>query len=120
MYCKRSAAYSKVHIVNPSDSMKLVQYLRKKGQGDYYKAGEEQVTGRVTIVKASDSEVTLWEPENPALYELKTDLVDEEGSVIDSMVTTFGYRKAVFKTNGFYLNGKKYKIRGLNRHQSYA
>ena len=120
MYCKRSAAYSKVHIVNPSDSMKLVQYLRRKGQGEYYKAGEEQVTGRVTIVKASDSEVTLWEPENPALYELKTDLIDEDGNIIDSMVTTFGYRKAVFKTNGFYLNGKKYKIRGLNRHQSYA
>lgn len=32
---------------------------------------------------------------------------------------TTGFRKAEFRSDGFYLNGRKFKIRGLNRHQSY-
>ena len=31
----------------------------------------------------------------------------------------FGLREAVFKNDGFYLNQKKIKLQGLNRHQSY-
>ena len=53
MYCKRSAAYSKVHIVNPSDSMKLVQYLRRKGQGEYYKA-QDRIKVYIVEVKTSN------------------------------------------------------------------
>lgn len=34
-------------------------------------------------------------------------------------ITLFGFRTAVFLQDGFYLNGKKVKLRGLNRHQSY-
>ena len=30
-----------------------------------------------------------------------------------------GFRQAVFQKDGFYLNGHKLRIRGLNRHQSY-
>jgi beta-galactosidase len=33
--------------------------------------------------------------------------------------TRIGFRDAQFRTDGFYLNGKKIKLRGLNRHQSY-
>ena len=39
----------------------------------------------------------------------------EKGWRIDRI----GFRRAEFKKDGFYLNGKKIKLRGLNRHQSY-
>ena len=39
--------------------------------------------------------------------------------MVDAVNTRFGFREAVFKEDGFYLNGKKMKLRGLNRHQSY-
>ena len=32
----------------------------------------------------------------------------------------FGFRTVRFESDGFYLNGEKLKIRGLNRHQAYA
>ena len=42
-----------------------------------------------------------------------------EGIVVDVLETKFGFREAVFKSDGFYLNGAKFKLRGLNRHQSF-
>lgn len=62
--------------------------------------------------------IALWSIENPVLYEIKTQLLDR-GEVLDEKTTVFGFRKAEFRKDGFYLNGKKVKIRGLNRHQSY-
>lgn len=62
--------------------------------------------------------VNLWDINNPSLYEMKTELM-YRGETIDKKCTIFGFRKMKFTENGFYLNGKKVKIRGLNRHQSY-
>lgn len=62
--------------------------------------------------------VVLWDIDNPVLYEVKTQLLQDE-EVVDEKVIKFGFRKAEFKKDGFYLNNKKVKIRGLNRHQSY-
>ena len=39
--------------------------------------------------------------------------------VIDEVRQKFGIRSAEFKEDGFYLNGEKIKLLGLNRHQSY-
>ena len=60
-----------------------------------------------------------WHVEHPYLYELTLELVDAEDNVKDTYTTTFGFRTVEFKADGFYLNGEKFKIRGLNRHQSY-
>ena len=64
------------------------------------------------------SGVQEWHPETPTLYTLRAELV-RDGRVIDMLDTRFGFREAIFKKDGFYLNGKKFKIRGLNHHQSY-
>ena len=63
--------------------------------------------------KVSDAE--LWTLEKPVLYELTMTL--KNGDKEDTFTTRFGFRDAVFKTDGFYLNGEKIKLRGLNRHQ---
>ena len=39
--------------------------------------------------------------------------------MIDARVDITGFREAGFRKDGFYLNGKKLRLRGLNRHQSY-
>ena len=73
------------------------------------------VSGRckITVPRAR-----LWDPLSPVLYELKAELI-RGGEVIDSYMTRIGFRRAEFKKDGFYLNGRKFRIRGLNRHQSY-
>ena len=62
-------------------------------------------------------DVELWNIDNPKLYYLKTTLVDEK--IIDERWDRIGFRTVEFKSDGFYLNNQKIKIRGLNRHQSY-
>ena len=66
----------------------------------------------------STSIFKLWDVDNPYLYNLEVNLfINNE--LIDSITDTIGFRTIKFLENGFYLNGKKLKIRGANRHQSY-
>lgn len=59
-----------------------------------------------------------WSPNTPELYTLTTRLKRNK-EVIDVREDRIGFRTTVFKTDGFYLNNEKFKIRGLDRHQSY-
>lgn len=62
--------------------------------------------------------VKLWSPEQPARYTLRTKLWKGD-RLVDEREEKIGLRTAQFHKDGFYLNGRKAKIRGLNRHQSY-
>lgn len=64
------------------------------------------------------SNIELWDIENPNLYTLKASLQQNE-KILDETSLRFGFREAYFKSDGFYINGKKIKLIGLNRHQSY-
>ena len=67
---------------------------------------------------ATITDPLLWDTEEANLYILKTQLY-QDNTLLDETETTFGIREAVFKKDGFYLNGRKLRIRGLNRHQSF-
>jgi len=69
-------------------------------------------------IKQSVKDVLLWDIKAPELYRLKLVLL-KDGFPIDEKTYRFGFREAYFAPDGFYLNGKRIKLRGLNRHQSY-
>lgn len=60
-----------------------------------------------------------WSCDEPALYTLELTLLSGDGEPLDDRQVRFGFRTVRFKEDGFYLNGQKLKLRGLNRHQSY-
>ncbi len=60
----------------------------------------------------------LWSIENPKLYRI-TISIEKENIISDQVSFTYGFRMAEFKPDGFYLNGKRIKLVGLNRHQDY-
>ncbi len=62
--------------------------------------------------------VKLWDIESPYLYTVTTQLLLDD-QVVDEYKASVGFRSSVFKASGYYLNGRKVKLRGLNRHQSY-
>ena len=57
-----------------------------------------------------------WSPDNPKLYEVLTTL-SINGRPIHDFTRTIGFRDAVFDVDGFFLNGQRLKIFGLDRHQ---
>jgi beta-galactosidase len=64
--------------------------------------------------------VDYWSPDNPRLYTFKTTVAYAGGQRTEHTHTSrIGFREAVFKPGGFYLNGGRYKIFGLNRHQMF-
>lgn len=73
---------------------------------------------KVITLTAAITDPLLWDTEEANLYILKTQLY-QDNTLLDETETTFGIREAVFKKDGFYLNGRKLMIRGLNRHQSF-
>ncbi len=141
--CKKSETVSEITVINPSSDMKLRQTIREVGSDKAMILDEKSLSelktkpiiiphvksdggvqnqpreGRETyILKHFTGDVVLWDIDHPARYILETELVTSDGKR-DVCATTFGFRKSVFKENGYYLNGRKVKIRGLNRHQSY-
>lgn len=61
----------------------------------------------------------LWSINEPNLYTARVSLLSDDNSVADIKEKRFGFRSAEFRNDGFYLNGEKIKLRGLNRHQSF-
>lgn len=76
------------------------------------------VSGAETLVDLADLDgITLWSTESPVLYRLNLSLQTDAGQ--DSHSASFGFRSIEFTTEGFFLNGQHFKLRGLNRHQSF-
>lgn len=101
----------------------LVKWGEDEGEacklGSFTLSDKESVLCMTVQDNMPEQNVALWSIEEPNLYELKMQL-KKDNEVVDTKRVRFGFREAVFKEDGFYLNGKKTKIRGCNRHQSYA
>lgn len=80
--------------------------------------GESNRISSNHILQWGVEDVELWNVDSPTLYTLVTELYENKTKV-DEKKVRFGFREAIFKKDGFYLNGQKIKLRGLNRHQSY-
>ncbi len=78
----------------------------------------DQLKEKLNVKEKVMPDINLWDIDSPHLYVLQLTLI-KENQVIDKHDIRFGFREAKFLQNGFYLNGKKVKIRGLNRHQSF-
>lgn len=95
---------------------KLLQTIKQKQK---LKSGETYIFENTSgAIESPD----LWSPETPSLYWVKTTLVDpKSGKLLDEKNHKVGFRWFTFDgSKGFFLNGKSYKLRGLNRHQDQA
>lgn len=60
----------------------------------------------------------LWSTVDPYLYTLRVS-ARRGGETVDERSLRFGFRTVKFEADGFYLNGEKLMLRGLNRHQAF-
>jgi beta-galactosidase len=73
--------------------------------------------GRVTVTATLSglADITLWDTDHPKLYTVRTRLA-AEGPGHEHRVR-IGFREARFALDGFYLNGRRVKLFGADRHQ---
>lgn len=62
--------------------------------------------------------IELWELDRPKLYQVQVTLYAGK-ELVDQYQTRIGFRQASFREDGFHLNGRPLKLRGLNRHQTF-
>ncbi|MBE6680189.1 MAG: glycoside hydrolase family 2 protein [Ruminococcaceae bacterium] len=61
----------------------------------------------------------IWSPDEPVLYSVKCE-VYSDGIFCDSESVRIGFRTFEATTKGFFINGKKYKIKGVNAHEDFG
>ncbi|MBQ0056023.1 MAG: DUF4982 domain-containing protein [Bacteroidales bacterium] len=62
----------------------------------------------------------LWDVDDPYLYTLRTEVITD-GKVCDTYDTKTGFRDIKFTAEeGFFLNGRSLKLKGVNMHQDMA
>lgn len=61
----------------------------------------------------------LWDVNAPNLYACRT-ILTRSGEEVDAVETTFGFRTAEFRADGFYLNGRRVQLKGFSCHEDYG
>ena len=77
---------------------------------------EKQGPSETKLALTNLAAIELWSPESPKLYEVVTTLTID-GQPVHEQRTRIGFREARFEAGGFYLNGKRCQIFGLDRHE---
>ncbi len=62
-------------------------------------------------------DIVPWTHENPYLYKLLIELLDEKGDVVEVVPYEIGFRRIEIKDKVILLNGKRLIINGVNRHE---
>ncbi len=71
----------------------------------------EETAAEFTIEKP-----LLWSAEQPNLYRLLTEVMDEDGNVTEIIPQELGFRRIEIKDGILLLNGKRLVFKGVNRH----
>ena len=128
-YITFSGIYREVYLVSEPEKYLKDIYVRGDSKGNvsisFNKSDEtlndisfEIYDGDNLIYETKEQEfhldnVKLWDLDHPYLYTLKVIIPGEE------YVTRFAFKTVEVTNRGLFINGKKTKLIGLNRHQGY-
>ncbi|OOG65140.1 beta-D-galactosidase [Sinorhizobium sp. A49] len=111
---------ARVFLANPQQHAltgTLAAKIRRKGGGEVAAASIKVDGNEVMFTFPDLTDIELWDIDNPVLYALSLKLETQQGE--DVVTQRFGFRTALFTPEGFLLNGRSLKLRGLNRHQAF-
>lgn len=102
----------------------LYEWSKKKGRGKKVALVESTLVLAAGTTQHHTQQFTvnnpkLWYPDSPALYVLRTEVMDGR-KVTDCEDTRIGIRRIeMTREKGFVINDKPLKLEGSNRHQEY-
>lgn len=103
-----------IHVTGPATIMARLKTKNGKPFGPSFKA-TVQVGDSIIHLQNKFLNVQLWSPEFPNLYELEVSLI-KAAKTIHVITETIGFRTVELrKHDGFYVNGRKTRFKGVNR-----
>ena len=109
----RTSSYTLRHTLLDADGKEVA---RCEAQGEPLLPKSSELTKCAMTV----SDPVLWDTDTPYLYRVHTE-VFQDGRLVDAYDTSTGIRHIAFDPNqGFLLNGKAVKLKGVNMHQDHA
>ena len=114
-----------VYVTTPTTSTLAVQTTLSCAEGRVHISVEDDgggvlAEGEGLSVELAVPQARAWTLSAPVLYTLRASLMSADGArIVDEKTVRFGFRTAEFRGDGFYLNGEKTFLRGLNRHQCF-
>lgn len=128
-YVTFSGIYREVYLVSEPEKYLRDIYVRGSINGDVeisHTSSDSSLTdikyqiydGETLLIETTDTKfhldsVKLWDLDSPYLYTLKVIIPGETYEV------RFAFKEIKITNEGLFLNGKKIKLIGLNRHQGY-
>ena len=115
-----------VFVTTPLMTRAVVR-VTASGDAEKYRVTLLDAAGQPCCVRERDNNIIYvnykfarpWSLDDPNLYTCRVELLNAAGDTLDEKRVRFGFRTAEFYADGFYLNGEKIFLRGLNRHQSF-
>lgn len=102
-------------------SVRLLATLHKNGEeiaSASKRVSVEEAEQETTLTLDRLGDIRLWDVESPELYDVEVTLF-AGGNALHRYKTRTGFREARFELDGFFLNGKRLQLFGLNRHELY-
>lgn len=102
-------------------NVRLTAALKKEGRVVATARQDAQIEKEAQEVSISLDrlgEIELWDCEHPNLYSVEVTL-DRDGKAAHTAAARIGFRELRWELDGFYLNGKRTQLFGLDRHELY-
>lgn len=122
---EKATIHVQSHVTNQSDKSKTFTVLNEIWKDNQLLATE--LSSKTQLNAGTSTEVisqielenpSLWSPDSPSLYQLKTKIL-VKGKILEEETTTIGIKHLAFEKGKLVLNGDTMFLRGVNRHQEY-
>ena len=101
-----------------NNEFKVKSYLKDRDEKIVYDFGTIIPKDKKTIsLNSIIDNVKHWSAEEPYLYTLYFEVLDEENNLIEIVPQKLGFRTFEMKNNIMHINGKRIIFKGINRHE---
>lgn len=119
--CTDPELVNEVMLAGELNGQEMVKLSLCEGKNDKQVIAEKEylkIMSSNQLILKPLGEIQLWDIDHPKLYWVHVELL-ENHVLLDEQWVRIGFREIQITKEGCFLNQKRMKIRGLNRHQSY-
>lgn len=104
-------------MIQKGGRVKEIQCSLEDASGDVVWLEKQNPVSNIWCGSGEIMNVAPWSAEQPALYTLNVELLDDAGNIIEIASTKVGFRTFEIQNGVMLLNGRRILFKGVNRHE---